>query len=345
MVSTSRSIHLFSSYEDMASIAFPLLAKSLSLTTAHTYSYAYNSPAHPSLPILLFLHGFPSSSYDWRHQVQFFSAQGFGVLAPDLLGYGDTSKPWTLESYKAKTMAAEIIEILDHEGIDKVHAVAHDTGCTLLSRLANYFPGRLLSCTFLDVPYSRPGDHFDLAAVNALTKQFLGLERFGYVEFFVRPDAGDILDQHSDSFFTLFYPQDPELWIEHVGPKGAMETWLLQDRTAPQPAYICEEERKIHQDIMRNNHGPALNWYRALVSNINEKDEIQSNLDPTLPMPVLMICPQPTKMELPGIAEQLKQVAPDLTFRRVSTTGHWVQLEAPNEINTVLKEFFERQKK
>ncbi|KAL4920789.1 Alpha/Beta hydrolase protein [Aspergillus aurantiobrunneus] len=326
----------------MANIAFPELAKSHTPSTSHIYSYAYQPPTNPSLPTILLLHGFPSSCYDWRHQIHFLSQQGYGVLAPDLLGYGNTAKPTALEAYKAQQMAAEIIELLDHEGISKVHAVGHDTGCTLLSRLADYFPSRLLSCTFLDVPYSVPGGHFDLAAVNALTKRFLGYERFGYLELFARSDTSDLLDRHSDSFFSLFYPRDPNVWIDHVGPTGAMEAWLLQDRKGPEAGYISETERQIHQDILRNSHGPALKWYQALVGNINEQDELQANIDPALSMPVLMVCPQPTKLELPGVEEQMKQVASDFTFRRVSTAGHWVQLEARDEINAILKEFFER---
>ncbi|KAL4874048.1 hypothetical protein BDV12DRAFT_158946 [Aspergillus spectabilis] len=326
----------------MASIAFPRLARRLTLSTSHTYSYAYHPATRASLPTILFLHGFPSSCYDWRHQVQFFSRQGYGVLVPDLLGYGGTAKPGALDNYKTKSMAAEIIELLDYEGIRKVHAVGHDTGCTLLSRLANYFPDRLLSSTFLDVPYSKPGEHFDLATVNTLTKQFLGFERFGYINFFVSSNAAEILDQHSDSFFPLFYPQDPNLWAEHVGPTGAMKKWLLEDRKGPKPAYISEEERKIHQEIVRNSYGSALKWYHALVENINEQDEAQANIDPVLSMPVMMVCPQPTKLELPGCEAQMSQVAPDLTFKRVSTSGHWVQLEARDEINAILKEFFER---
>jgi pimeloyl-ACP methyl ester carboxylesterase len=188
----------------MACIAFPHLARRHILSTSHTYSYAYHPPSTPFLPTLLFLHGFPSSCYDWRHQIQFFARQGYGVLAPDLLGYGGTSKPTDLNEYRSKKMAAEIIELLDHESIDKVHAVGHDTGCTLLSRLADYFPSRFLSCSFLDVPYSKPGQRFDLAMVNSMTKQFLGFERFGYIGFFVGDDAGRVLDQHVRLALYLF---------------------------------------------------------------------------------------------------------------------------------------------
>lgn len=248
----------------MASIAFPQHAKHLTLSTSHTYSYIYIPASKPSFTTILFLHGFPSSCFDWRHQISFFSDLGYGVLAPDLLGYGGTSKPISAEAYRAKKMGTEITEILDHEGLQRVHAVAHDTGCILLSRMANYVPDRLLSSSFLAVPYSRPGEHFDLAAVNTMTKQVLGQESFGYLSFFVGDEAGCLLDQHvslqmaflkgllflgsvlmsilqSESFFTLFYPADPVLWTDHVGPTGAMEAWLRADRQGPKAPYITDE--------------------------------------------------------------------------------------------------------
>jgi pimeloyl-ACP methyl ester carboxylesterase len=179
----------------MAAIAFPKHAKLLTLSTGHTYNYVYFAPRSPFWASILLLHGFPSSCYDWRHQIAFFASYGYGVLAPDLLGYGGTSKPSSPEEYKAKNMAAEITEILDHEKIQRVHAVAHDTGSILLSRFVNYHPERLLSCTFLAVPYSKPRETFDLEAINAMTKQLVGKEKFGYLEFFIRDDAGDLLDQ------------------------------------------------------------------------------------------------------------------------------------------------------
>lgn len=180
----------------MASIAFPEHAKTLVLSTGHTYNYVHIPQPTSTKPTILFLHGFPSSCFDWRHQISFFASHGYGILAPDLLGFGGTSKPASAEEYKAKRMAAELIEILNHESLTKVHAVSHDTGTILLSRLVNYFPDRLLSCTFMAVPYSKPGEHFDLEAVNAMTKQVLGKERFGYLKFFVSDHAADLLDQH-----------------------------------------------------------------------------------------------------------------------------------------------------
>ncbi|KAJ5625410.1 hypothetical protein N7510_001719 [Penicillium lagena] len=326
----------------MASIAFPQYSKHLTLSTTHTYNYVYIPAVKPSFPTILFLHGFPSSSYDWRHQITFFAAQGYGVLAPDLLGYGGTSKPAAVEGYKTKKMAAEITEILDHENLARVHAVAHDTGSILLSRLVNYFPERIHSCTFLAVPYSQPGTHFDLDAVNAMTKQLLGHEHFGYLRFFVSEGSGDLLDEHSESFSTLFYPAEPELWETHVGPTGALESWIQADYRGPLAPYITDEERMIHQKIMKGHHSSALNWYRALVWNINEKDEVEDALPVKISLPVMMVTAAPSLVQLPGAAEQMKAVADDLTVKEVSTRGHWMPLEARDEVNSMLKEFFER---
>ncbi|GIJ98225.1 hypothetical protein Aspvir_000340 [Aspergillus viridinutans] len=323
----------------MASIAFPEFAKLHTLSTSHTYNYVYRA-ATASRATILFLHGFPSSCYDWRHQIHHFIKQGYGVLAPDLLGYGGTSKPTGVEEYKLKSMAKEIIELLDHEGLTRVHAVAHDTGCNLLSRLADYYPDRLLSCTFIAVPYSKPGQHFDLDMVNKFTKQVLGFEKCGNIEYFVEDDAGSTMDQHADSFFTLFYPDSPDLWSQHLGPVGATKAWLQNDKRGPLASYVSDEERTMHNKILQGHHQPALNWYHGLVKNVNKDDEVEANLDAKLKMPVLMIGPQRNKLEIPGFLEHMKDFAEEFTLKRVSTTGHWIQLEAREELNDILEAFF-----
>ena len=110
----------------MALTAFPGISKSLRLTDGSTYGYVHVAPSSQTTTFLL-LHGFPSSSYDWRHQIHELAAAGYGVLAPDMLGYGDTDKPEELEAYKLKRMCAHVVEILEHEGLKgKIIGVGHD---------------------------------------------------------------------------------------------------------------------------------------------------------------------------------------------------------------------------
>lgn len=98
----------------------------------------------------------------------------------------------------------------------------------------------------------------------------------------------------------------------------------------------------MHQSILQDGLSSALKFYQALMGNINEEDGIEAMLDPMLAMPVLMVSPQPTELELPGIEEQMKHFRLHLSFQ-VSTAGHWVSLEAQDEMNAMLKGFFLRQ--
>lgn len=94
---------------------------------------------------------------------------------------------------------------------------------------------------------------------------------------------------------------------------------------------------------MRGHYKSALMWYRALVGNINVDDEIQAQLDSKLYQPVLMLASQPSRLNIPGAAAgMMRQFAQNLTVREVDAKGHWIQLEARDEVNEVLLGFFER---
>ena len=110
----------------MASIAFPSFAKSASVADGTTYGYVFVAPSSASKPTFLLLHGYPSSSYDWRKQIKALSNSGYGILAPDLLGYGDTDKPSDVSQYRMKTMSRHMIELLDIEKVQHCITVGHD---------------------------------------------------------------------------------------------------------------------------------------------------------------------------------------------------------------------------
>lgn len=96
------------------------------LPSGTTYRYLYTKAASPEKPTLIFLHGFPSAAWDWRHQISYFAPLGYGVIVPDLLGYGGTDKPSDLEAYKMRKMSAELAQLLDHIGVKTVIGIGHD---------------------------------------------------------------------------------------------------------------------------------------------------------------------------------------------------------------------------
>lgn len=99
--------------------------KDLTTTRGLVYHYYVSAPQGDK-PTLLLLHGFPSSSFDWRHQIAFFRNEGYGLIVPDMLGYGGTSKPAEPEAYRSSLLTKDIIEILDAEKVDKAIAIGHD---------------------------------------------------------------------------------------------------------------------------------------------------------------------------------------------------------------------------
>ena len=99
--------------------------KDYAVRRGYNYHYYY-SPAVSGKPTLLFIHGFPSTSFDWSRQVAFFEANGYGLLVPDCLGYGGTSKPTHHEEFRWKLIAQDLIDILDAEHLDTVVGIGHD---------------------------------------------------------------------------------------------------------------------------------------------------------------------------------------------------------------------------
>jgi soluble epoxide hydrolase/lipid-phosphate phosphatase len=196
-------------------MAIPKPNKQLTLPSGTRYAYIHCPPSGPHKPTLLFLHGFPSTSHDWRHQITHFSSRGYGVLAPDLLGYGGSSKPLDPEAYLGSIMSADIIAILDHENIGKgngdgdgkVIAIGHDWGTYLLSQLAFRYPERFEKFVFLSVPYSPPGRAMDVEVINRATRRSMGFEQFGYWMFLTEDGAGRVIGENvSFSQPFLFSP-------------------------------------------------------------------------------------------------------------------------------------------
>jgi pimeloyl-ACP methyl ester carboxylesterase len=62
---------------------------------------------------ILLLHGFPDLAYGWRFQIPSLSRNGFRVIAPDMVGYGETETAVDLERYSFKSVVLDFIELID----------------------------------------------------------------------------------------------------------------------------------------------------------------------------------------------------------------------------------------
>jgi haloacetate dehalogenase len=104
------------------------------------------------LPLLL-LHGHPQTHVMW-HRVAPRLAQNFTVVAADLRGYGESSKPPTTpnhEPYSKRAMARDAVALMAELGFERFAVAGHDRGARCAYRLALDHPGRVERLAVLDV--------------------------------------------------------------------------------------------------------------------------------------------------------------------------------------------------
>ena len=104
-------------------------------------------------PALLLLHGHPQTSAIW-HKVAPKLAQHFTLVLADLRGYGDSAKPEGDAEhllYSKRTMAADMLAVMQHLGHPRFTVLAHDRGARVAYRLAADHPAAVLRMVLLDI--------------------------------------------------------------------------------------------------------------------------------------------------------------------------------------------------
>lgn len=94
-----------------------------------------------------FVHGAGGSSSVWFKQVREFKKH-FNILLLDLRGHGDSKPDFddkTINKYTFDSLTNDIIEVIDHEKIDKSHFIGISLGTILIRNLAERFPNRVQS--------------------------------------------------------------------------------------------------------------------------------------------------------------------------------------------------------
>ncbi len=109
---------------------------------------AYVEAGAPDRPVVLLVHGIPTSSYLWRDVIRFLQGS-FHCIAPDLIGLGD-SAPNARAAFDMDAQAEMLLELMDRLGHRRFSIVAHDQGGAAAQILAARQPGRLDALVLTD---------------------------------------------------------------------------------------------------------------------------------------------------------------------------------------------------
>ncbi|AWN51134.1 alpha/beta hydrolase [Methylobacterium sp. 17Sr1-1] len=257
-------------------------------------------------PPVVLLHGFPETSYAWRHQIPPLSRH-YRVVAPDLRGYGETDKP--ASGYDKRTMAQDLVALLDALGIDRIALVGHDRGARVATRFAKDHPGRLDRLVVMDNVPTR-------IVARSMNAQIA--RSYWFFLFHLVPDLPEALIAGRE-----------DLWLRHF-----FSDWCFNPHTisgADFDAYVAAYRAP---GAVRG----AMADYRA-----NREDNAQDLVDAEVKIGCPVLSLWGADFGAVGQAFDMEAVwaemASDLRTAAIPRCGHLPHEEQPEAVNRLLVEF------
>ena len=267
-------------------------------------------------PPLLLLHGHPQTHTIW-HRVAPILAEQFTVIAPDLRGYGDSSKPAgdaDHANYAKRVMARDMLLVMRSLGFDRFDVLAHDRGARVAARLAADHPDVVQRLVMLDIaPTLAMYEQTTEAFARAYWHWFFLIQPAPLPERLIEADPSAYVTDLMGGRSSGLAPFDPRALAEYqrcLGLPGAAHS-------------LCED-------------------YRASATIDLVHDRADREAGRKLAMPVLVLWGEKGVVQrcfLP--LDEWRRVADDVRGRSLPC-GHYVPEEAPEELIAEVREFLGR---
>ena len=254
--------------------------------------------------VALCLHGFPESRFSWRHQLEPLAALGWRAVAPDLRGYGDSSRPVMLDAYRLHHLVADVAALFDALGARRRLLIAHDWGAAIAWAFAIKQIRPLDGLVIMNVPHP--------AIFRAvLARSWAQRRRSWYILFFQIPLLPERI-----------------LTARRAEAIGRMFSGMAVDKAAFPPD-VTDHYRA--NAIAPGAMTAMLNYYRA---NLRSLGGTQAY--PVIDAPTLMIWGEADTALGLELTEGYAPYVTDFTLNRLPGVSHWVQQEAPEAVNARL---------
>lgn len=324
-------------------------------------------------PLVLFLHGWPESWFSWRHQLKACAVAGFHAVAPDMRGYGSTSKPQDKHEYNVYRLAGDAIGLVNALGYDKCFLVGHDWGGWLTWKLALLHPDVFAAVCAMSVPYNGRGP----AGLLTLLKKKYGdpteaagdaerrESRFFYMLHHNLSTSAQQYDQDaSEALYRLYSflpgvacePGTPEVTDARMyvcdadvplGEAEAPGMWRRMPRPVALPGWLPAADFQYYVDeFSKNGFRGGLNWYKTMDINYSITPQLR---DAQVSQPVLFIGGESDMViALNGGSKKVERALQKWCARKprcvfYEGAGHWIQQERSADVNRELLRFLKEQ--
>jgi len=292
------------------------------LGTPHPISHGYADVNNVRLhyaeagsgELVILLHGFPEFWYSWRHQLKAL-APLFHVVAPDLRGYNLSDKPAMVADYRLEVLAEDVIGLMSHFGAAKASLVGHDWGAGISWAVAQKYADRVSKLAVMQVPP---------AAAWRANMSVRQLMRSWYM-------------------FLFQLPRVPEWMISRDG-FAALDK-VFRERVS-RPNAFSDADIAAYREALQKPGAltAAINYYRANVVRLMRRSSsgegAKAGKNNRIRVPTLFIFGEQDPAILPQTVKGIARFI-DAPYRelRIADCSHWVQNEAPDEVNAALVEF------
>lgn len=262
-------------------------------------------------PLLLLVHGFPEFWYSWHHQIREFQ-KDYHVVAIDLRGYGDSSKPDGVGAYHMSNLVEDINQIITALGKPKCFLVGHDWGASIAWRFAIKHPEKVQKLIVMNCPHPKATESLSFGA------KFKQMMRTWYMFFFQCPSLPE----------KLLHANDMELLIKLIKnpPEGVTD-----------PNAFTHEDEEAWKFVF-GQHGamtPPVNYYRANIGRLPP-----SEIDGDIVQPPTLIVWGTHDVVLPvELANASLQFCRQGSLRVLEGVSHWTQFDRPTLCNDTIREF------
>ena len=266
--------------------------------------------------LVVFYHGFPSYWCIWKHQLKAL-AKDYRVIAFDGLGTNLSDKPTEVSAYTVSNISAQLREAIEELNGQKPYIlVGHDWGGAMAWAYAQTNPPGLEKLVVLSAP---PYNLF----LELLRSDADQRKASQYVEYLKSAEGEKRLKANNALSF----------W-----KAGGYEKFVARGLISP-------DEGELFKLAMARQGAVAggISWYRAnlpLPQTITADDFWPSQLARTS-VNSLLIWGETDKTFVPAFLQQLPNYTDQLQIEILPEIGHTPQLEAPEKVNRLIRDFIE----